>query len=120
MSIASHKREFARAMAAARWTKPATLVVVTKGARDSGDVTGGRPETETSVPCKGLVVSWKGSRFQGIEVTVKDRVVHLVAQSLGSTTPKLNDKVTIESVTGRIIALDRDGAAAVWMCLVRG
>jgi hypothetical protein len=107
-------------MRAAKATRAATLTVVTLGARDSSNITGGRAVTETAVRCRGLVVSWKGSRFLGTEVQAGDRVVHLIATTLKGHTPKINDKITIESATARIITLDRDGAAAVWMCLVRG
>ncbi len=118
--LAKHPRRFAAAMRAAKATRQATLVVVTQGARNASDLTAGRATTETSVRCRGLVVSWKGSRFLGTEVQAGDRVVHLIATTLRGATPKIGDKITIESVTSRIINLDRDGAAAVWMCLVRG
>lgn len=107
-------------MRKAKATKPATLTVVTSGARDASDVTAGRAITETAVRCRGLVVSWKGARFLGTEVQAGDRVVHLIATTLKGHTPKIHDKITIEGVTARIVVLDRDGAAAVWMCLVRG
>lgn len=118
--LAKHPRRFARAMRAAKATKAATLTVVTSGARDSGNVTAGKAITESTVRCRGLVVSWTGSRFLGTEVQAGDRVVHLIAATLKGNTPKIGDKITIESVTSRIINLDRDGAAAVWICLVRG
>lgn len=118
--LAKHPRRFARAMRAAKATKPATLTVVTMGARSSTNITAGRAVTETAVRCRGLVVSWKGSRFLGTEVQAGDRVVHLIATTLKGNTPKIGDKITIEGVTSRVIVLDRDGAAAVWMCLVRG
>lgn len=117
--LAKHPRRFARAMRAAKATKAATLTVVTSGARNSSDLTSGRALTESSVRCRGLVVSWTKSRFLGTEVQAGDRVVHLIAEALHGTTPKIGDKVTIESVTSRIINLDRDGAAAVWICLTR-
>lgn len=118
--LARHPRRFARAMRAAKATKPATLTVVTSGARNTSDITSGRALTEGAVRCRGLVVSWTGSRFLGTEVQAGDRVIHLIATTLRGTTPKIGDKVTIESVTSRIINLDRDGAAAVWICLTRG
>lgn len=117
--LAKHPRRFARAMRAAKATRPATLTVVTSGARDSGNVTAGKAITETSVRCRGLVVTWTASRFLGTEVQAGDRVVHLIATTLKGNTPKIGHKITIEGATGRIINLDRDGAAAVWICLTR-
>lgn len=120
MSLAGHKRAWARAMRDGRWEKAATLVSITTGAPDPANLTAGPTITETLVPCRGYVSTWKQERFQGTEVRSGDRLVKLIAQSLGSTVPKINDKITIEGVTGRVIAVDRDGASAQWMCLVRG
>lgn len=117
--LSRHPKRFAAAMRRVRATKPASLIVVTQGALSASDVTAGRATTETTVPCRGLVVSWKGSRFLSTEVQAGDRVVHLIATTLKGNTPKIGDKLTIEGATARILNLDRDGAAAVWICLVR-
>ncbi len=118
--LSRHPKRFAAAMRAAGATRPASLIVVTAGAVSPTNVTAGPAITETTVRCRGLVVSWTRSKFQGTEVVAGDRVVHLIATTLKGHTPKVNDKVTIEGVTGRILNLDRDGAAAVWICLTRG
>ncbi len=117
--LARHPKRFAAAMRLAGATKAARLIVVTQGAINPSDVTAGAVVTETTVRCRGLVVSWTRSRFQGTDVQAGDRVVHLIATTLRGSVPKISDRVTIEGVTGRIINLDRDGAAAVWICLVR-
>ena len=108
-------------MRAAKATKPATLTVVTLGARNASDVTAGRATTETAVRCRGLLVSASGARFLGTEVQVGDRVVHLIATTLKGHAPKIGDKITIESVTSRVIAIGPgDAATALHVCLVRG
>lgn len=107
-------------MRAAKATRAATLIVVTLGDRDFGNITAGRPIIETAVRCRGLVVSWIASRFLGTEVQAGDRVIHLIATTLRGSTPKIGDKIQIEGRVSRVINLDRDGAAAVWMCLTRG
>ena len=100
-------------------TLPATLVVVTPGTRTPGSLTAGTNPTETSVPCRGLVITWKRALLNATTVQVGDRVVMLFGSTLGSSVPKVGDRITIESVTGRVIDIERDPASAVYACLTR-
>jgi hypothetical protein len=116
--LPKHAKRFAKAMKAARASDPATLTVVATGAR-SATLTDGRALTETAVPCRGIVATWRKEMFQGTLVLATDRMIHLFGATLKGNVPKVGDRITIDGATGRIIATDRDGAAAVYLCLVR-
>ncbi len=116
--LARHPKRFAAAMRLAGATKPARLIVVTQGTINPSDVTAGAPITEATVRCRGLVVSWTRSRFQGTDVQAGDRVVRLIVTTLKGVEPKPSDKIAIEGVTARIVNVDRP-SVAVWECLVR-
>ena len=100
-------------------TLPATLTVVTVGTRTPGAVSGGANSTTTDVTCRGLVRTWKRTFLGATVVQVGDRVVMLFGSTLGSSVPKVGDRITIESVTGRVIDIERDPASAVYACLTR-
>lgn len=106
------------AMKRAGMTKPATLIVVTAGARTPGAVSAGTNPTEQSFGARGLVVRWTRTRLNQTDVQVGDRVVKLFASLIvGGQVPKIGDKITIEGVTGRIIDIARN--AASYDCLTR-
>lgn len=100
-------------------TLPATLVVVTPGTRTAGSLTAGTNPTETSVTCRGLVITWKRALLGATLVQTGDRVVMLFGAFLGASVPKVGDKITIEGVTSRILDIDRDPASAAYSCLTR-
>lgn len=108
-----------KGLKAAKMTKAATLIVVTNGARTPGAIAGGRNVTETSVGCRGIVITWKRQLLGASTVQVGDRVVMLLGASLGAAVPKVGDKVAIEGVTSRIIDIERDAAGATYSCLAR-
>lgn len=106
------------AMKRAGMTKPATLIVVTAGARTADSGSGGTNPTETSYAARGLVVRWTRKRLNATDVQVGDRVVKLFAALIvGGQVPKVGDKITIEGVTGRIVDIARN--AASYDCLTR-
>lgn len=101
-------------------TKPATLIVVTPGTRTTGRVSAGTNPTTTNVKARGLVVQWTKKRVNQTEVTTTDRVVMLLGALIaGRVVPKVNDQVTIEGVTSTIVDIERDPAAATYVCLTR-
>lgn len=113
-------KQVAGAMKRAGMTKPAVLLVETPGVRTPGAVTGGTNPTTTSHKARGLVVAWKRSRLGQTEVQVGDRVVMLFGPLIADgMVPKVNDRITIENVTSRIIDIERDAAAATYTCLTR-
>lgn len=113
------RKEVAKGLIKAKMTRPAVLVVVTAGTRTPGALTAGTNPTETSVQCKGLVITWKRALLGATLVAVGDRVVMLLGQTLGTAAPKPGDKITIEGVTSRVIDISRDPAAATYSCLTR-
>lgn len=113
------RKEVGRQLVRAGMTRSATLIVVTQGARDPSNLSAGRTLTETSVPCRGLVITWKKQYLNATLIEAGDRVVLLTGLSLKTTVPKPSDKISIEGVTSRIIDVDRDPAHATYACLTR-
>lgn len=108
------------AMKRAGMTKPARLIVYTAGTRLPDAVSGGTNPTSVSYKARGLVVKWERSRLNETDVQVGDRVVMLFGALIqGGQVPKVGNKITIESVTSRIIDIERDTAAATYACLTR-
>lgn len=100
-------------------TRAATLVVITTGSRDPLNLSAGKTLTEENVGCRGLVIRWNKKRLNATDVVAGDRVVMLIGKSLRAVVPKIGDKITIESVTSRIIDIERDAASATYSCLTR-
>lgn len=101
----------------------ATLTVVTPGTRTVGDLAAGTNPTETTYACRGFVQKVETVRDAGGLVETTIRTVCLLGRSIssGGVVPKAGDKVTIESVEGRIVGVpDRDPAKAVYVCRVSG
>ena len=110
----------AKGLKQAKMTVAATLIKVTAGTRTGGAVSGGTHPTESSYSARGFVDSTKRDQINGTLVETNDRVVYLVAQSIASgQVPTTKDKITIEGATVRIVAVDRDPAAAGYACLTR-
>lgn len=120
MALAKLPKLVARGLKRAGMTKTATLIVEAAGVRAPGAVSGGMNPTSTSHAARGLVIAWKRERLGATEVQVGDRVVLLLGALIaGGAVPKVNDRITIESVTSRIIDVERDAAAATYVCLTR-
>lgn len=98
--------------------KSATLIKSTAGSRTVGAETSGTNPTTTSYACEGFVTT-KLTKVAGTLVEQSDRVVVLLGDSL-SVTPATRDRITIESKTQNIVAIDRDPASATYVCLCRG
>lgn len=118
-NLARIRKEVGKGLQKAGLLKPATLIVVTAGARDPSNLTAGPTLTETSVSCKGLVTTWKKSFLGATTIVAGDRVVLLTGKHLGATVPAIGNKITIEGVTSRIVDIERDPASAAFSCLTR-
>lgn len=98
------------------------LIKDVEGAR-AGNGTGGKSITDDPYTCKGFVDSKDRKSVNGTLVKDGDLVIILIGDSItnGTTTavPESEDRITAESVTYRIKALDRDPAAATYTCLCR-
>ena len=113
-------KQVAKGLKAAGMTKPATLIKVTAGTRTPGAISAGTNPTETSFKCRGLVQRATLSKIGGTLVEKGDRVIVLLGATIaGKQVPTSKDKITIEGVTSRIIAVDRDPASAAYTCLTR-
>jgi len=99
------------------------LISVVPGTRTPGALTAGTNSTETSSTVKGFVDVHKGRHVvaeDGTLVERGDRVVAILGGTLPTgTVPKVNDKVTAEGTTLRIVHVERDPAGAVYECAVR-
>ncbi|HSN29508.1 MAG TPA: hypothetical protein VLT45_24640 [Kofleriaceae bacterium] len=109
----------ARKLEASGAVKPATLVRLTPGTRTPGALSAGTNPTSTSYPCRGFATRTTRTTINGTLVEASDRVIALLAASLQGQVPRDGDQVTIESVTTRIVAVERDPFAAVYTCLTR-
>jgi hypothetical protein len=110
----------AAAVAGAGLDAPATLTKFTAGTRTPGALSAGTNPTSTDYAARGRVVSWRRDRLGGTLVEVNDRVVRLFAATIaGGVAPSIGDTITIESVTARIVGIERGGASASYTCLVR-
>lgn len=108
-----------KAFAAAGNANPseeATLIRTTLGDRSPGSLLDGRTQTDTSYPCKGFVSSEKHATIGETTVEQTDRVVCLLGGTL-ATRPKSGDRITIDSLTQRVV--DLEGSDALWTCLCR-
>jgi hypothetical protein len=95
----------------------AVLEKVVSGTRTSGSLTSGKNKTETEYTCKGFTDSFEDRRIDGTVIKRGDRKVLLIGDSIQSgAVPEVNDKVTIESKTYRILSImERDPAAATYV-----
>lgn len=108
----------ADAVASAGNIKEATLIKIIPGARTPGQLTGGTNPTTTTHAARGYFDSLSSLRP---ETVVKDAsgVVGLLGASIaGGQVPESGDQVTIESLTFRILQVDRDPASALYVCQV--
>lgn len=100
--------------------KAATLTVVTPGTRQPGAVSAGTNPTRLDYSARGLVIKWTKKRLNETDVQANDRVVKLLGALIASgKVPKVNDEITIDGVTSRIVDIDREGDGAAYNCLTR-
>lgn len=95
---------------------PATLVKVTPGTRGADPTTGTNPTT-TSHAARGFVESFEQRQIDGTIITVRDRKVTLLADTIaGAVTPNASDRVTIEGSTYIVASiLERDPAGVTFI-----
>lgn len=100
---------------------PATLTVVTAGERVPGRLAHGTEPTTEDYPCRGVLEDYTERQIDGDIVRVGDRRVLLLGASIsgGAVVPKPTDRITIESVEYTIARVERDPAAATYVCQVR-
>lgn len=107
-----------RAVKAAGLTLPATLVKVTPGTRTPGNIGGGRNPTTTSYSCDGLVADYSAIDLANTLIQASDRKIVLFGASL-SVVPAIDDKVTIDGNTYRVIAVTRDPLKVIYTLQAR-
>ena len=97
----------------------ATLIKVTPGTR-GGSVSAGTNPTTANYAARGFTEDYQESQINGTSIQTGDRKVTLLGASIASSAiPEPNDKITIESYTYRITAVQRDPAGATYACNVR-
>ncbi len=97
----------------------ATLTKVT-GTTRQANRTGGTVESTTSHTCKGVMEDYTARQIDGTIVQVGDRRVLLLGASISpAAVPEANDRITIEGETLYVLRVERDPAAAAYVCQVR-
>jgi hypothetical protein len=100
---------------------PATLRVFTLGARTPGDLTSGPAITSTaSTAARGFVESYDTKdQGAGSIVQVGDRKITLLGATLGGLVPVPSSEIDIEGDTYTVVDVQRDPAAATYLCQSR-
>lgn len=99
---------------------PATLIKVTEGERDPNNLAGGLNSTETSYSARGFIDSYNDNQINNTTVLRSDRRITLIGNSIqGRQIPNTDDKITIEGSTYDIVNVQRDPAAATYVCQAR-
>lgn len=96
-----------------------TLITVAQGAQNA-DPTTGASKTNTSYVGRGFVEDYLATEREGTVIEKNDRRATLLANTFGSAVPKPNDQIVAEGSTYRIVRVERDASAAVYICQVRG
>lgn len=96
-----------------------TLTKQVEGTRTPSQLTGGTNPTTPSYTGKGFIEELSSDRFPESLIEQGTKQVLLLGHTF-SAVPEANDKITIESETLVIIALQRDPAGATYTCLCRG
>ena len=97
---------------------PATLTKITLGDRTTGSLTGGKAKIETAYTCRGFIDVYTDKQMDGTIIKAGDRKILLIGDSVqGGAVPDVNDKITIEGRTFKIVGpVKRDPAAATYEC----
>ncbi len=95
----------------------ATLLVVSAGTRTGGAVSAGTNPQDASHSCRGYERTFDAHLIDGTIIAINDRMITLFADSIATAAvPKSGDKVTIGGSTYRIISVERDPAAVIYIC----
>jgi hypothetical protein len=90
--------------------KDATLIRVTPGTRTPDAQSAGTNPTTTSHSCRAFVRSYDAKQVDGTLVKAEDRVISIFADTIDpAAVPQVNDKVTIDGETYRIVGGGKDG-----------
>lgn len=109
------------ALKAAKVVDTATLTKRTAGTRTPGDLAAGTQPTSASYAAKGVVESYTGRQVDGTLIRAGDRRIILLGESIESgAVPAPGDTVAIQGATYTLINVDRDAAAAAYICQGRG
>jgi hypothetical protein len=95
----------------------AVLTVQTPGTRTAGQLTGGTQPTSATYTGRGMVEGKDRKYENGVMTETGLLKVLLIGDSF-AVAPEVGNLITIESVTYRIVSLDRDPAAATYTCKV--
>ena len=99
---------------------PALLIKIAPGTRTAGQLTGGTNPTQTSYACRGMIDTQGLRNQEGVLILDGTKKLLLGGDSIAdSQIPEVGDRVTIESATYRIEAVDRDPDAATYSLVVR-
>lgn len=99
-----------------------TITRYVKGARESGNLTGGKSRTpETVVGIKGVWESLPKTPPAGVEFELNDRIALLIGDTIPEGgLPVVNDAIEIEGLTlYSVLLIERDPAAATYKYLCR-
>lgn len=100
---------------------PAQLVRSTPGTRDPLDPTAGTAPSTSTFSCRGFLDEYADDQFDGTSVLRGDRKALLLGGTLpASVAPQPGDRVKIEGRTFSIVNVQRDPAAATYVCQARG
>lgn len=101
----------------------ATLIRVTSGTRTPDVQSGGTNPTSTTHACRATVATFESTQIDGTLVKHEDRVISIFAATIvGGAVPQVNDKITIDGDTYRIVGgkdgkgVRRDPAKAMYYC----
>lgn len=95
-----------------------TLIKVTPGTRTSGNLTGGTNPTEVPHAGNGFEAPLSSLRPDTVAAEATGVVVILGASLPSGIEPKATDKVAFEGAASRIVRVERDPAAATYICQI--
>lgn len=102
---------------------PATLIKqVTGTTRTTGQLSGGKTVTTSNHSCRGFIDDYTARQIDGTIVEIGDRRITLLGDTIegGTIIPEVNDRITIEGNTYKVIRINRDPDKATYECQSRG
>jgi hypothetical protein len=98
---------------------PATLIKTAPGKRSTDALAGTNPTSKRHA-CRAIVGSYDQSQIDGTLVTVSDRRIQLLGDTIeGRVAPEPSDCVIVEGAEYLIVAVARDADRAVYNCQSR-
>lgn len=93
-------------------------ITIKKAGAASVDAYGAYTQSTSSTTGRGFIEDYTAAARQMGGIPITDRKITLFAASL-SVTPEVGDTLTAESADYQIISIERDPAAATWVCQAR-